>query len=120
MAREELPDEPDSASADGAAMPDEEGLVRVTGTVKWFDATRGFGFIVSEEAEGDILIHFSVLKDMAALLRKPPSPHSKAWLSTRIKDVATPLSCASSSPLKALESLSTSGGLGRTSCRIGI
>ena len=31
----------------------------VTGTVKWFDATRGFGFIVSEEAEGDILIHFS-------------------------------------------------------------
>ena len=38
-------------------------LVRLTGTVKWFDATRGFGFIVSDEAEGDILIHFSVLKE---------------------------------------------------------
>jgi CspA family cold shock protein len=63
MAREELPDEPDSASADGAAMPDEEGLVRVTGTVKWFDATRGFGFIVSDDVQGDILIHFSVLKE---------------------------------------------------------
>ncbi len=44
-------------------MPDEEGLVRVTGTVKWFDATRGFGFIVSDDVQGDILIHFSVLKE---------------------------------------------------------
>src|ERR1043165_2886528 len=43
--------------------PDEEGLIRLSGTVKWFDATRGFGFIVSDEADGDILIHFSVLKE---------------------------------------------------------
>jgi CspA family cold shock protein len=43
--------------------PHSEALVQVSGTVKWFDATRGFGFIVSEEAEGDILIHFSVLKE---------------------------------------------------------
>ena len=42
---------------------DDEGLVQVTGAVKWFDATRGFGFIVSDEVEGDILIHFSVLKE---------------------------------------------------------
>ncbi|MBV9883356.1 MAG: CspA family cold shock protein [Sphingomonadaceae bacterium] len=38
-------------------------LRQVTGTVKWFDATRGFGFIVSDEADGDILVHFSVLKE---------------------------------------------------------
>ncbi len=37
--------------------------VRTAGRVKWFDATRGFGFIVSDELEGDILVHFSVLKD---------------------------------------------------------
>jgi len=43
--------------------PHSEALVQITGTVKWFDATRGFGFIVSEEADGDILIHFSVLKE---------------------------------------------------------
>jgi CspA family cold shock protein len=42
---------------------DGEALTRVTGTVKWFDATRGFGFVVSEEAEGDILVHFSVLRE---------------------------------------------------------
>ena len=35
----------------------------VTGRVKWFDATRGFGFVVSEEVEGDILLHFSVLRE---------------------------------------------------------
>ncbi|MGE0178709.1 MAG: cold-shock protein [Sphingomonas sp.] len=42
---------------------DEEELVRRVGTVKWFDATRGFGFVVSDESDGDILIHFSVLKE---------------------------------------------------------
>lgn len=35
----------------------------ITGKVKWFDATRGFGFIVSDEIEGDVLIHFSVLRE---------------------------------------------------------
>ena len=36
---------------------------RLAGRVKWFDATRGFGFVVSEDCEGDILLHFSVLKE---------------------------------------------------------
>ena len=35
----------------------------VTGRIKWFDATRGFGFLVSEDIDGDILVHFSVLRD---------------------------------------------------------
>src|SRR5688572_33447836 len=35
----------------------------ITGRVKWFDSTRGFGFIVSDEVEGDVLLHFSVLRD---------------------------------------------------------
>ena len=33
------------------------------GVVKWFDATRGFGFIVTDDEGGDILLHFSVLRD---------------------------------------------------------
>ncbi|HVF83413.1 MAG TPA: cold shock domain-containing protein [Sphingomicrobium sp.] len=36
---------------------------RCTGRVKWFDATRGFGFVISDDVEGDILLHFSVLKE---------------------------------------------------------
>jgi cold shock protein len=34
-----------------------------TGTVKWFDATRGFGFMIADDGSGDVLIHFSLLRD---------------------------------------------------------
>ena len=35
----------------------------ITGRVKWFDATRGFGFLVSDDIDGDVLLHFSVLRE---------------------------------------------------------
>jgi CspA family cold shock protein len=38
-------------------------MAPIAGRVKWFDATRGFGFVVSDEIEGDILLHFSVLRE---------------------------------------------------------
>ena len=41
----------------------DESLRQITGSLKWFDATRGFGFLVSEDVPGDVLIHFSVLKE---------------------------------------------------------
>ena len=47
---------------DGARL-DDESLVKLTGSIKWFDATRGFGFLISEQAKGDVLVHFSVLKE---------------------------------------------------------
>lgn len=40
-----------------------EVLERHTGAVKWFDATRGFGFMVSDTGAGDILVHFSTLRE---------------------------------------------------------
>ena len=43
--------------------PEDEALIKLTGTMKWFDATRGFGFMVSDGAKGDVLVHFSVLKE---------------------------------------------------------
>ena len=30
-----------------------------TGTIKWFSNAKGFGFIVSEDCEGDIFVHYS-------------------------------------------------------------
>jgi CspA family cold shock protein len=36
---------------------------KFSGRVKWFDSTRGFGFVVDEDFDGDILIHFSALKE---------------------------------------------------------
>ena len=38
-------------------------LPAISGRVKWFDATRGFGFLVSDDIEGDVLLHFSVLRE---------------------------------------------------------
>src|SRR3954465_174974 len=50
---------PDAAADEASA----EELLPVTGTMKWFDATRGFGFMGSDAVEGDVLVHFSVLKE---------------------------------------------------------
>lgn len=32
------------------------------GTVKWFSATKGFGFLVSDEVDKDVYVHFSDIK----------------------------------------------------------
>lgn len=34
----------------------------VRGRVKWFDATKGYGFVVAEDGGGDILLHGNVLR----------------------------------------------------------
>lgn len=33
----------------------------ITGKVKWFDAVKGYGFVVPDDGSDDILLHFSVL-----------------------------------------------------------
>lgn len=35
----------------------------VSGQVKWFDATKGFGFVISEDGGPDILLHANVLRN---------------------------------------------------------
>lgn len=37
--------------------------VEVSGTIKWFDAARGFGFLIGDADFGDVLVHFSVLRE---------------------------------------------------------
>ena len=65
--------DPAGAGTESAAEPvtveivgDEQAFpdgFRVAGHIKWFDATRGFGFLISEQCDGDILVHFSVLRE---------------------------------------------------------
>jgi len=56
-----LPSDPELVSDDAlCAEPDER---RLSGTLKWFDVTRGFGFLIADDSDaGDILVHFSVLQ----------------------------------------------------------
>lgn len=41
----------------------EEKTERVSGTVKWFDPVKGFGFVVSDQGGPDILLHANVLRN---------------------------------------------------------
>ena len=50
-----------SNEADGAS--DAPVALSYRGRIKWFDATRGFGFVIPEDGTADILIHFSVLRE---------------------------------------------------------
>jgi len=34
----------------------------VDGVVKWFDAKKGYGFVVSPEVDGDIFIHYTKIQ----------------------------------------------------------
>ena len=34
----------------------------MTGTVKWFNAEKGFGFITREDGKGDLFAHFSQIE----------------------------------------------------------
>lgn len=45
-------------------MTDEEMALQVVrGRVKWFDPVKGFGFVVAEGIESDILLHANVLRN---------------------------------------------------------
>ncbi|MEQ1755080.1 MAG: cold-shock protein [Micropepsaceae bacterium] len=38
------------------------GGIRVKGRVKWFDISKGYGFIVSKDLDGDVLLHKTVVE----------------------------------------------------------
>jgi len=34
----------------------------IDGTVKWFDAKKGYGFVVSPEVDGDVFVHYTKIQ----------------------------------------------------------
>ena len=37
-------------------------MARITGTVKWFNATKGYGFIQPEDGSKDVFVHISAVE----------------------------------------------------------
>lgn len=50
---------------DSGSAPPAEDEVILSGTMKWFDPVRGYGFMMPASGDGgDVLLHFSVLRDL--------------------------------------------------------
>ncbi|MBW0144563.1 cold-shock protein [Sphingomicrobium clamense] len=85
------PSPANGSSAPERSEPEEH---EVSGQVKWFDTTRGFGFIVSDEIDGDILLHFTVLADHdrrslpeGASVEVTAVKHSRGWQAKQIHSI---------------------------------
>ena len=94
------------------ASVDAPEMAPVIGRVKWFDSTRGFGFIVSDELDGDILLHFSVLREHGrrsvpegAIVECVPMRQDRGLQARRVLsiDVSAALPVQPRSPISAAE-----------------
>jgi len=47
----------------GAASEDGEEIFTTKGVVKWFDPTKGYGFLIPDDGGGDILLHSTCLRE---------------------------------------------------------
>lgn len=81
---------PDNESAEHSAASGANKLTEITGTVKWFDPRKGFGFIVGPDGQ-DIFVHFTVIEGDGFRVLKDGSSvvydaehNDKGWRATRV------------------------------------
>lgn len=52
-----------SDSVDDSVIESDEDVRTITGTIKWFDPKKGYGFIIPGDGTGDVLLHQTHLKE---------------------------------------------------------
>ena len=52
----------DTSRHEEAAPERSLNLIEVAGSIKWFDVSKGFGFIVPDSGRADVLLHITFLR----------------------------------------------------------
>jgi len=72
----------------------EQSVVEVEGRVKWYDAIRGYGFVISDGVEGDILAHANCVRASGrttlpegATIRLEAALFERGWQAVQILEV---------------------------------
>ncbi len=98
------------------------GLIEISGVIKWFDASKGYGFVVPDNGMPDILIHVSCLRRdgyqtayegariSCAVLDRPKGLQAFRILSM---DESTAVHPAQTAPARTHVSVTPSGGFER-------
>jgi len=48
---------------DQKAQDTSEEAIEVRGSVKWYDAVKGYGFVIPDDGSGDVLLHYTALRE---------------------------------------------------------
>lgn len=54
----------ETGAAEETAEQEPAAAEKITGVVKWFDPVKGYGFLVPNDGGTDVLVHFSVLREV--------------------------------------------------------
>jgi CspA family cold shock protein len=82
-----------------------EDAFETTGTVKWFNAVKGFGFITAADGSGDVFLHHSALRETGLGELEPGTTvvyevvqGPKGWQAVRVVNVDASTAVAGSPP----------------------